>query len=297
MMRFTPRRDSRGQRGRVPRHAGFTLTEMLVVIGIIVLVLSIATPMVTRAWRQGDRTRTAADLAAIAAALEAYKTDHGDYPRVTSTMAFPSGPTDYTGARLLCRALIGPGPATHTNNAYIPDGKGADVTPPKPDEPGPGFRTRGTSGPVYGPYLPVDRFKMGDASGQGQTAPGYLALLDRYNRPILYYAANGKPNVRVDSGLVAAWNYEKRAGAKIPMYNVNDNAAFPLPQFAPMLGDLNANGMIDGTEQPATDKPYLLWSAGPDETFGPDITTANSTDPAKAAKSVQRSDDVTNFRD
>ena len=318
MMPSTPQCASRRQPGRTRRRAGFTLTEMLVVIGIVVLVLSIATPMVTRAWRAGDRSRTAADLAAIAAALEAYKTDHGDYPRVTMPAAFNNGPTDFTGARMLCRALIAPGPGVsrssgQLNNVDIADGAGvrpSGAAAGAPElEPGPGFRTRlspgadnrlGTmddvaQGPVYGPYLPPDRFKMGDASGAGQTQPGHLAILDRYNRPILYYPAHGKPNVRKPKGLVAEWNYSKTGTAAIPMYNVTDNAAFPLASIAPMLGDLNANGMIDPTEQPATEAPFLLWCAGPDETFGPDQTTMNSANP-NLAEAVRKSDDITNIR-
>ena len=306
MMPCTPRRDSRRQPNCPRGRAGFTLTEMLVVIGIVVLVLSIAVPMGTRAWKQGDRTRMQADLAAIAAALEAYKTDHGDYPRVTSTTAFQNGPTDYSGARMLCRALVAPGPGvsgtgtTTQNDANIADGAGTKpanaATGAAETEPGPGFRTRGTSGPVYGPYLPPDRFKLGDATGEGRTAPGYLALLDRYNRPILYYAANGKPNVRIEGGFVGTWEYKKGAAVKIPMYNATDNAAFPLGQLAPMLGDLSGDGRIDGVERPATDKPYLLWSAGPDETFGPDTGIMNSTNPNKVAEAVRKSDDVTNFQ-
>ena len=86
---------------RPAKRRGFTLTEMLVVIGIIVLVLSIATPMIARAWRQGDRTRMAADLQAIATALEAYRQDHGSYPVIGPP---PTGiDTNFDGARMLCR--------------------------------------------------------------------------------------------------------------------------------------------------------------------------------------------------
>src|SRR4051794_24350654 len=63
------------------RH-GFTLTEMLVVIGVLVLVAGLLLPMLTRAYRQSSRARTAADLQAIAAGLEAYKQDFGDYPDI-----------------------------------------------------------------------------------------------------------------------------------------------------------------------------------------------------------------------
>ena len=307
MMPFTPRRDSRRGAGR----RGFTLTEMLVVIGIVVLVLSIATPMVTRAWRAGDRSRMAADLQAIAGALEAYRQDHGSYPRVAPA---PGGiDTDFNGARMLCRALIGPGPEYHKNPQYIADGKGADAAPTAGGrvdwtQPGPGFRTRGSqegdykpfTGTVYGPYLKPDQFKLGNPSypGSNEAIPGFLALLDRYNRPILYYSALGKPNIRLKTSY--AWD---RSGTDKPMYNALDNwdgakGAMPKQVLSVMLGDTNANGQIDGDETPAHEGPYLLWSAGPDEQFGPPPGALSGTpQPADVRKAVLRSDDVTNFRD
>src|SRR5690349_9673228 len=81
------------------RRNAFTLIEMLVVIGIIVLVVSITVPMVMKAYKAGDRARTAADLQAISVALEAFKTDFGDYPRPEAAN---------TGFAQLGRYLIGP---------------------------------------------------------------------------------------------------------------------------------------------------------------------------------------------
>jgi prepilin-type N-terminal cleavage/methylation domain-containing protein len=284
---------------RVSRR-GFTLTEMLVVIGIIVLVLSIATPMVTRAWRAGDRARTGADLQAIAAALEAYRQDHGMYPPVSPGPAFvPGGPTDFNGARLLCRALIAPGPATGAPNTIF-DGAGTAASGSAAETlPGPGFRTRGTTGRVYGPYLPPDRFKLGDASGNNSTQLGTFAILDRYNRPILYYPATGKPNIRLDRSYAAP-----RIGNDKPMYNTADNTgANTRPEvpnvLALMLGDTNMDGKITAPEQPAFEGPYILWSCGPDETFGPPLGLP-PTSPAPTYQTwlnaVNKSDDVTNFR-
>ena len=283
------------------RAGGFTLTELLVVIGIIVLLLGIAGPMITRSWRAGDRARMQGDLAAISSALEAYRTDHGDYPQVASPPA--QGITnDFDGARMLCRALIGPGPesapSTPIGAQQIADGKGADTTPPNPQMPGPGFRTRGTSGRVYGPYLPVDRFKLGNPSQGGRTTdpPGWWAILDKYNKPILYFPAYGKPNIRLQRSY--AWD---RTTADKPMYNYLDNRGGPTAiafanraDFARMLGDGKTNtpppnGMIDGTETPAYEGPYLLWSAGPDETFGPAVGQ-------RPDRAVDLSDDITNFR-
>ncbi len=60
----------------------FTIIELLVVIGIIVLLAGILLPMLFKARNSATRTRIAADLNTVATALDAYKQDFGDYPRV-----------------------------------------------------------------------------------------------------------------------------------------------------------------------------------------------------------------------
>jgi hypothetical protein len=153
---------------------------------------------------------------------------------------------------------------------------------------------------VYGPYLPPDRFKLGDASGSTtETRVGYLAILDRYNRPILYYPATGKPNIRLDKGYAAV-----RTNNDKPMFNIDDNKGVrtDMPNvLAMMLGDINMDGKITSPEQPAFEGSYILWSSGPDETFGPPIGVP-APPPAPAptfqdwVNAVNKSDDVTNFR-
>src|SRR4051812_12379949 len=109
----------------------FTLVELMVVMGIIALLAGLLLPMLFRSLRQGKRIRLAADLQALEAGLNAYKTDFGDFPRFP--MGFdPTNPDTATdrGARLLCRALLGPGPAVGAAGTAF---DGAD---------GPGFRVR-----------------------------------------------------------------------------------------------------------------------------------------------------------
>ncbi len=57
---------------------GFTLVEVLVTIGIIVLLISILLPMIISSIRTSERTKLKGDLNAIAMALEAYKQDFGE---------------------------------------------------------------------------------------------------------------------------------------------------------------------------------------------------------------------------
>src|SRR2546429_9873415 len=82
------------------RKAGFTIIELLVVIGIIVLLIALTTPVIFKAWRSGQRTKLASDFATISMGLEEYKKDHGDYPRVD-----PAKPN--TGFAVLGKALVG----------------------------------------------------------------------------------------------------------------------------------------------------------------------------------------------
>lgn len=289
------------------KRRGFTLTELLVVIGIIVVLLGLAGSMATRAWRNADRARTAADLAAIGTALEAYRQDFGDYPSVNAVN---------TGAPALAKALVGAGNATtpvaafngsldYAVGAAVSQGQNefvAIVNPPPPGGPGAtpphpsywvqynvrdgadglGFVAR-QGGKKWPNYLDPERFKAGAGVSHG------AALSDRYGRAYLYYPATGKPNVRLANGYIADWNYT--APSPRPMFNAQDNVLnLPLAAMRRMMGDVNGNGMIDGNESPAYEGPYILWGAGPDETFGPAVGVTN---PVKA---VEASDDVTNFR-
>ncbi|MDB5332186.1 MAG: hypothetical protein JWP03_3337 [Phycisphaerales bacterium] len=226
---------------------GFTLVEMLVVIGIILLLIGIALPMINRTYKNAVRTRMAADLQVISMGLEAYKGDHRDYPRLLPDPAIDK--SQARGAELLCWALVGPGNATTDTNGPH---DGAD---------GLGFRVRGTSGQVYGPYIATGRFKIsviGLATAPGTTLP---TINDRYNHPILYFPAG------VGADPQAAFVTNGTTGAR-PMYNQSDNSIVPLEAMQHFLGDLSHDGKIGLNESAAFTGPYLLWSPGTDEQYG-----------------------------
>jgi len=62
------------------RRAGFTLVEVLVVMGILVLLLAVLFPVFNAIRRNQKIRRTEATVGAIASGIQAYQTDWGVYP-------------------------------------------------------------------------------------------------------------------------------------------------------------------------------------------------------------------------
>jgi type II secretory pathway pseudopilin PulG len=66
------------------RHA-FTVIELLLVVGIIIVLTGLVLSTAGYAWKKSARTRAETEIAAISAACENYKTDNGVYPSDPST--------------------------------------------------------------------------------------------------------------------------------------------------------------------------------------------------------------------
>jgi prepilin-type N-terminal cleavage/methylation domain-containing protein len=302
------------------KRRAFTLIEILVVIGILVLLAGILVPVVTKAMRASKRTKTAADLAVIQTALVAYKNDHGDIPRVyiqTQPAGFQNTvdrPNPPTGAQILCRALMGLAPATdlssYPTTTVVINGQSVVlplVNVKQDGKDGPGFRLR-TGGKPFGPYLAVEKFKVGYVGDPPPTdEPLLQVLLDGEGAPILYFPASpaqlNHAKVSFRTKLTTYIRRSLAAEVEECTYDAADNfeafrrtgEADPavLSRIQVAFGDTDADGgLMTSGEVARYTEPYVLWAAGPDGRFGPDADMAASDGTLDQAD-VDRMDDVT----
>ena len=85
--------------------AGFTLIELLIVIAIIAILASLVLAASRSVQAKGARSRAEGEISALAAALENYKADNGDYPTnsisgSSSNLVAALMPTNTPGAKI-----------------------------------------------------------------------------------------------------------------------------------------------------------------------------------------------------
>jgi type II secretory pathway pseudopilin PulG len=288
------------------RKSGFTVVELLTVIGIMAMLVALLIPAVTAVRLTAKRVSQKAQFASIEVSLTAFKTDYGDYPPSNwwDPPPAPAGPRNYCGAQKLTEALVGW------------DLMGFQ---PKSDFRANGFNDAGIF--VYnpndavlmaqrkGPYLePASAgvFRLVDISPDKpglfidtvELAPDTFVLCDVFSTkritfrkagifetttqnagtPILYYRANTSSKSLIPSG--SPGNYQDQ------IYNPRDN--FPLINLG-RLADWNKSSAarrrhiledfnffyeyirdpkITARPWPYRPDSYILISAGPDGEYG-----------------------------
>ncbi len=111
-------RDGLGARRSERGYNAFTLIELIVVVGVIIILTGLVLSTVGYARKKGARARAETEIAAMSAACESYKADNGVYPRDPTpntatdalnarTMGDPTTTLYNTASLVLYRALSG----------------------------------------------------------------------------------------------------------------------------------------------------------------------------------------------
>jgi prepilin-type N-terminal cleavage/methylation domain-containing protein len=267
---------------RAPR--GFTLIEVLVVVGIILILIAIIIPAIGHFKTTAKRTAVTQQLAALGMALENYHNDFEVYPAsntldatgTTAVDSYGSGIIKHgRGAAMLAEALTGYLPAAY-------DGAGTGIT--NGTDPTFGFRTKGTGtaalGKIYGPYADTSPKVLISNNPTGSTPTPTLpdsdrSFIDAYGNEILYYrstrAANevtGLPAVTTVFGSGVTNDYYFRDddnSFKPDLVTSRTSPAVAGAAFFKALGATSNN--IAGSSANVTGAhSYLLMTAGPDGT-------------------------------
>ena len=164
---------------RPRRRCGFTLVELLVVIGIIGVLVTLLVPTVSRATAMVRERVTRSTIKELEIGIGAFKADFGIYP--PSKPYVPNDPTSgrwMTGAANLAYYLLGPGRSGWgiAGGGLMPFG---DARPNR----------------SFGPYFQADEDAMVycDMPGHDHHVGGFS---DAYNPPgvILYFAGRVLPD-------------------------------------------------------------------------------------------------------
>lgn len=273
------------------RRSAFTLVEMLVVIGIIVILIAILIPVVGKVQEQARITRTKNTMMGISNAIQLYYNDQKAYPGVLPNSAFASG------------VASGMTPAiTMTENMVLAMCGGFDTgwaTPSyKFDNVGQGPLIQSSNAlrqkrltpfidPAPGQLTPNRAGSGNDWGAAGQTSPPGASVQDtqvpefmdnfQEQRPIIYMRANVGAAGVVGTGTT----FQYDPAWMLPYYSATQlTQPFNLTDFPSRTVYNSAGGgtTISGRDSyfnhasiantPKGQNAFILISAGPDGMFG-----------------------------
>jgi len=271
------------------RRAAFTIVELLTVMSIIVILMGLLVPALSKVKQFAMRVKQSAQFHSIEAAIELFNNEFDGYPE---SGALDPMDESYCGAMKLCEAMMGQDMlGFHSNAVFRADGRDAldtiDLYDPLAD-----LTAR------KGPYLPPESadavelqeiWSSTSVGGTGTFLPESRVMCDVYSRrmasgrkagmPILYYKADTTGRGR--------FHYSSVVGAMTPtasqgnIYNFLDNSELldlDLPDATVAVGYQLAdperfyqNTLSDKVPippRPFRADTYILISAGYDAEYG-----------------------------
>ena len=277
----------------------FTIVELLTVMSIIVLLIGLLVPALSKVKIYARKVKQSAQFHSIDVAMELFNTEHEGYP---NSSAKDEKGVSYCGAMKLCEAMMGQDLlGFHPDSKFRMDGKDGDggtvLYPASLDTSTPegkeNLRSR------KGPYLQLENANASPLWGLYSSRPGNVGslngnlpvLCDVYTNvdnastgkkggmPILYYKANTTNTQHEPNSLPTAWNNDNGN-----IYNYLDNdelvvkGKVPWEPAAthPMGSDVTPkifyestrNTNISTLSRPYRPDSYILMSAGFDGLYG-----------------------------
>jgi prepilin-type N-terminal cleavage/methylation domain-containing protein len=135
------------------KRRGFTLIELMVVIAIIIILAAIAIPNYLKMTERAKKSRVASDFAAIATALETYRTDWGVYP-TQSYDALKSGVANSCYNQLTGSDVSGATALNSVDHTTAAGDKGPII-----------YMTTNILDSMKNPYNSANTYKYGSANG------------------------------------------------------------------------------------------------------------------------------------
>ena len=274
---------------------GFTMVEILTVIGIIAILIAVLIPTLTTVRNMARRTQQRAQLTVIDLALIAFKADYGDYPPSIWTPP-PGGGLggDYGGAQKLAEALLGWDLlGFHPDSAWRSDGEDEDGTELVYDLTGTDEENEENLRARRGPYLELagaNAFRLGKTAEQDglfdDPAPlekDTFVICDvfgikrialaagrtvRAGAPILYYRANtSKKNMDDGAFEERIYNVEDNFGL-IGLGRITDGKTHAYAFDPGIFYEAITDPKVIAIPWPYRPDSYILISAGADGLYG-----------------------------
>ena len=201
------------------RSYGFTITELLVAIGIIVLLIGILLPALAKALGNAKRSQTSSTLQEFAKAIESFQQEFGYYPGLVPEETLASDPTISATENALLHLMGGavaeddPQYANFTTGwTEYTIGSGSTSFKFKLNifEIGKGPRIAGKQYPPF--FSPKsDEFssaagQVAEANGSGSPLVDLPDVLDAWGQPVLYFRSVRETGPLVGSAAAGRFN-------------------------------------------------------------------------------------------
>ncbi len=266
--------------------AAFTIIELLTVMSIIVVLIGVLVPALSKVRRYAKKVKQLAQFNSMQSAIELFSNENDGYP--------PSGALDgtgqpYCGAMKLCEAMMGLDLlGFHPDSVFRADG--LDTTGTRPVY----LPTQNNRKARMGTLLQFENanaYRLVDIYGPGNTASfneNAFVLCDAYTRdmrtgrktgmPILYYKAdtsnnlhdpnNFPPQISDSMGnIYNYWDNQRLVELGKPWEEAGKTSTHDLVDW-PRFYKNTRNNQIITVQQPFRTDSYILISAGFDAEYG-----------------------------